>query len=447
MSKTALIIKREYFTRVRKKSFLILTILGPLLMAGLWIVPFFIATMSEGNKTIEVLDETGLFASYLKNTSELTFVLSSETELDSAKNALLKTDHHALLYIPKTELSVPVTALVFSARQPNPDVKSYIRDVMKKRVEGLKLESKGIDPEIMQSIQTNIRLTAIKLNEDGTEKKSVVEINMILGFISGIIIYMMIFIFGAQVMRGVIEEKTSRIVEVIISSVKPFQLMLGKIIGVGLVGLTQFLLWIILTFGIITVFQATYGQKLSFEKTVPAYSGSQKILDSNQLAEFNALHEKNIDPMVQVLEGLKSIDFTIIIITFLFYFIGGYLLYSSLLAAVGSAAESETDTHQLMMPVTVPILLSLIVSSYIMNNPDGTLAFWFSIIPLTSPVSMMIRIPFGVPIWELILSATLLVAGFLFTTWVASKIYRVGILMYGKKASYSELWKWIKYRD
>lgn len=424
-----------------------MTILGPLLMAALWIVPFYIATMSEGNKTIEVLDETGLFADYLKNTSELSFVASISPDLESAKKTLLQSDHHALVYIPRTELSVPVTAILFSSRQPNPEVKSYIRDIMKKRVEGLKLESKGIDPDIMQAIQTNIRMTTIKLKDDGTEKKSIVEVNMIIGFVSGFIIYMMIFIFGAHVMRGVIEEKSSRIVEVIISSVRPFQLMLGKIIGVGLVGLTQFLLWVILTFGIITVFQATYGQKLSFEKGAMAYTGGQKVLDSNQLAEYNQQLEKKSDPMIQVLEGLKSIDFGIIIASFLFFFIGGYLLYSSLFAAVGSAVESEADTQQLMLPVTVPILLSLIVSSYVMNNPDGQLAFWFSIIPLTSPVTMMIRIPFGVPVWELALSAGLLITGFLFTTWLASKIYRVGILMYGKKASYAELWKWIKYRD
>ena len=254
MSKILIIIRREYLSRVKKKSFLIMTILGPVLMASIWVIPLYLSNISEEKKVVQVLDETGLFVSQFKNTDKLIFVPVS-SDLETMKNNLGKSGNYALLYIPLTELSVPTTAILYSEKQPSLSVKSYIKEIMKKEIESLKLETSGINPDVLESIKTKINLSTIKIDDSGNEKKSFTEVSIVLGIFSGILIYFFIFLFGTQVLRGVIEEKTSRIIEIIISSVKPFQLMMGKIIGVALVGLTQFLLWIILTFSIVTVFQ------------------------------------------------------------------------------------------------------------------------------------------------------------------------------------------------
>ncbi len=245
MNKTLIIIQREYLSRVKKKSFLVMTILGPILMASIWVIPLYLANTSNEKKVIQVLDETSLFKNQFKNTGELTFVPVSMA-IETAKNGLSASGNYALLYIPKTELSVPNTAILYSGHQPSIDVKSHIKEVMRKQIESLKLEVSGVDPGILKSIKTNINLNTIKIDEKGTETESFTEVTMVVGIFAGVLIYMFIFMFGAQVMRGVIEEKTNRIIEVIISSVKPFQLMMGKIVGIALVGLTQFLLWVFL---------------------------------------------------------------------------------------------------------------------------------------------------------------------------------------------------------
>ncbi|MEA3478463.1 MAG: ABC transporter permease, partial [Bacteroidota bacterium] len=252
-----------------------------------------------------------------------------------------------------------------------------------------------------------------------------------------------IFIFGAQVMRGVIEEKTSRIVEVIVSSVKPFQLMMGKIFGIALVGLTQFLLWVVLTFAIVSVFQFAMSEKISAESVQQMIPTENQLVPQAELVE----QQKEQDQIKMVFEAINSINFEVMIFSFLFFFLGGYLLYAALFAAIGSAVDSESDTQQFMMPVTIPLILSIIMAQFVIQNPDGPVAFWFSIIPLTSPVIMMVRIPFGVPMLDIYLSVGLLIASFIGTTWIAAKIYRTGILMYGKKVNYKELWKWITYRS
>jgi ABC-2 type transport system permease protein len=265
---------------------------------------------------------------------------------------------------------------------------------------------------------------------------------------SGILIYFFIFLFGSQVMRGVIEEKTNRIVEVIISSVKPFQLMMGKITGIGLVGLTQFLLWVILTGTIVTIGISSFSSKIK-----PG-TASEQLMQS-QTRGMAAMQLPNAADSSKVTGGqsneaiaaIESIDFPVMICMFLFFFLFGYLLYAALFAAVGSAVDSEADTQQFMLPLTVPLILSIIMAQYVIQEPQGPVAFWLSIIPLTSPVIMMIRIPFGVPYMQIVLSMALLVGGFLGATWLASKIYRTGILMYGKKVSYRELWKWLKYKN
>jgi ABC-2 type transport system permease protein len=458
MKKILLIIQREYLTRVKKRSFIVMTILGPLLMAGIVIVPMYLATRNSEMKTVAVLDETGIFFEKFKDSESMKFHYLV-SDITSAKAGFTKSGDHALLYIPKPDVTLPVNAILYSSGNVNISVKSYIRNVMSKQVEELKLEAKLRDlqtdkknpidvDDILRSIKTNIDISTLKIGENGKEEKSYTEISMVLGMFGGILIYFFIFMFGAQVMRGVIEEKTSRIVEVIVSSVKPFQLMMGKIIGVGLVGLTQFLLWVVLTFVIVTGVTATMTSQLSsggasvteqMLKQNPALGAQTQVLTPDQKGKS----EKGVN---EVLDALNTVNFPVMIGAFLFYFLVGYLMYGALFAAIGGAVDSEADTQQFMLPVTVPLILAIVMAQFIIQDPGGPVAFWFSIFPLTSPVVMMIRIPFGVPYMEVILSMVLLLLGFLGTTWLAAKIYRTGILMYGKKVNYKELWKWIRYK-
>lgn len=446
MNKVSLIIKREYLTRVKKKSFIIMTILGPILMAAMFIVPVYVAQLEGDAKNIGVIDQSGLFKNKFKNTDNISFDILDGDE-ETAKVLLAEGDFYAVLFIPRTEISVPNTAKLFSNQQPNIIVKGYISEVMRKEVESLKLQASGVDPEILQSIKTSINLITIKVNEGGEEETSSTELSMAIGFISGLLIYIFIFMYGALVMRGVIEEKTNRIVEVIVSSVKPFQLMMGKIVGVAMVGLTQFVLWIVFTLIIVTTFMSFYATEMntyhSSQLNMQEEILSSGMKDSGGTADL-ASPEIN-ESLAMVMNSIDSINFGIIVGMFLFYFIGGYLLYGALFAAIGSAVDNETDTQQFMLPLTVPLILSIILSQFIMVNPDGPAAFWLSIFPLTSPVIMMVRLPFGVPFLDLSLSIIFMILGFIGTTWLAAKIYRTGILMYGKKISYKELWKWLRY--
>lgn len=440
MNKIPLIIKREYLTRVKKKSFLIMTILGPILMAALFIVPIYVAQLKGDVKTIGIIDDTNIFIESFENTDNLLFIPLGE-DLETAKKNIAKDNYYAILHIPKTELSVPETGILYSDKQPNIVVKEHVQNVIRKKVEAMKLDASGVDPEIINSIKTKINLMTIKINEGGEEESSSTELSMAVGFVSGLIIYFFIFMYGSQVMRGVIEEKTNRIVEVIVSSVKPFQLMLGKIIGVAMVGLTQFALWVVFTMIIVSVFLSIFSADLT------SYQSSQMKLAEGSIPQTEVLQSGDTnEAAIAIFESIQSINFGVIIGAFVFFFIGGYLLYGAFFAAIGSAVDSETDTQQFMLPLTVPLILSIVLAQFIMVNPDGPAAFWLSIFPLTSPVIMMIRIPFGVPYFDLFLSVTLLILGFLGATWLAAKIYRTGILMYGKKISYKELWKWIKYK-
>ena len=444
MNKIFIIIKREYLSRVRKKSFIIMTLLGPILMASIWVIPLYLANISDEEKTIQVLDETGFFVSKFKSNDQFTFI-PINIDIDTAKNNLHLSGNYALLYIPQTQLSLPTTGILYSGRQPSIDVKSYIKDVMKKEVEKLKLKASGIEPDILESIKTGIKLNTIKIDAEGLEEKSFTEVSMVLGIFSGILIYLFIFMFGAQVMRGVIEEKTSRIIEVIVSSVKPFQLMMGKIVGVALVGLTQFLLWVFLTLAIVSGFSIAMFDGTTLTKSETLFTEQGKMLDGNQLAEFSKKMDEKDDMVIQLLEAVQSVNYLEMISAFIFFFLAGYLMYAALFAAIGSAVDSEADTQQFMLPVTIPLIFSIVMAQFIITNPDGPVAFWLSMIPLTSPVIMMIRIPFGVPYTELFASMAILILAFIGATWLAGKIYRTGILMYGKKVSYRELWKWMRY--
>ncbi len=445
MNKIWLIIKREYFTRVKKKSFIIMTILGPLLMAGLMIVPVFIAQMSDQQKKVSVIDETGLFYNKFKSNDDVKFEYIT-LDLETAKAIMKKSEWYALLYIPKTETAIPEKAMLFSEKQPSLSLRSFIERTMQYEIENLKLlDVYKIDKKDLESIKTNINLTTIKISEGGEEQKSFSEVSTVLGLFGGILIYFFIFMFGAQVMRGVIEEKTNRIVEIIVSSVKPFQLMMGKIVGVAFVGLTQFLLWILLTLTIYVGVSQAFPDKFNPKKHEVSLNSETKLFNAEQINAKAAMQPGNED-LNTVLEGIQSINFLLIIFVFVFYFIGGYLLYAALFAGIGAAVDSEADTQQFMLPVTIPLIFSIVMMQFILNNPEGPIAFWLSMIPLTSPIVMMIRIPFGISVTELILSMSFLIIGFLLATWMAAKIYRTGILMYGKKVSYKELLKWLLYR-
>jgi len=422
-----------------------MTILGPILMASLMIVPVYLAQMKSGDtKSIAIIDESGIYDNTFENSENYNY-FSLDISIEEAKDKLPGLEYYALLHIPETKVILPEKAVIYSNNQVTLEVKNHLKNLMEKRIEELKLKASGIDKETLLSTQANIDLSTIKLNESGDEEKSYAEVAMAVGFFSALVIYFFIFIFGSQVMRGVIEEKTSRIVEVIVSSVKPFQLMMGKILGIAMVGLTQILLWVVLTFGIYTVFTTIYADTLNVQNTkdlMMQQQGMSGAMGANQ----EQIAEQASNPQVaKVFEIIGSINFGLIIGSFLFFFLFGYLMYSALFAAIGSAVDNETDTQQFMLPVTAPLILAIIVAQFVVQNPEGPMAFWFSIIPFTSPIIMMIRIPFGVPVLDMALAMFLLVAGFVFTTWLAGKIYRTGILMYGKKIDYKELWKWIRH--
>lgn len=468
MNKISLVIKREYLSRVQKKSFIVMTILGPILMAALFIVPVYLSQMSDETKNIDVLDETGWFINKFENSDRFRFDYVYD-DLETAKSKMTAKQGYALLYIPRPTASVPTTAVIYSEKQASIDLKSYLKNVMSKEVENQKLgaeivkEIRKVNPEynlagadslsketliseeILKNIKTNISLTSIQMGEEGKEEKSFTEVSMGVGMFAGILIYFFIFLFGAQVMRGVIEEKTSRIVEVIVSSVKPFQLMMGKIVGVALVGLTQFMLWVILTLAIVTVFQTVMPDKSDKTDTTEVFNPGSRIPSEANVAP-SPEENTNTDGMSRIAEALGSINYGIMIFSFIFYFLGGYLLYGAMFAAIGAAVDNETDTQQFMMPVTIPLILSIVMAQFVINNPEGPIAFWFSMIPFTSPIIMMVRIPFGVPYWELALSMAILSVSFVAAVWLSGKIYRTGILMYGKKVSWGEMWKWLFYK-
>lgn len=441
MSKIGLIVRREYLSRVKKKSFLVMTILGPLLMAGIIVARIWLESMPEEKQKVLVIDETTVFEDELKNYKNIEFEFSKQS-LEQAKKEFYKTEHNIILYIPVNIVSANAIQILYK-KQPGLNTQEYIKNSIETKIENWKLLKSGIDKETLDKTKVTISVQTAKIEESGDQKKSYTEVSIILGFIAGFLIYIFIFMYGAMVMRGVIEEKTSRIIEVIITSVTPFQLMMGKIMGIALVGLTQFILWIILTTGLTSISTSFVAQKMYDSAEIK----KEETFSSNM--PINAQEDiikKTPDAVKEMYEMVDSINLPVMIFSFLIYFIGGYLLYGALFAAIGAAVDSEADTQQFMIPITIPLVLAFIVAQVIITNPESKMAFWFSMFPLTSPIVMMVRIPFGVPIWEIALSMGLLVVGFIFTTWLAAKIYRVGILMYGKKPSYKELWKWIFYK-
>jgi ABC-2 type transport system permease protein len=433
MHKIWLILQREYLVRVRKKSFIVMTLLAPLLLAALLIIPILLATVSDSAETVAVLDQSGLFAGKLENKENRSFVPITGS-LEEAKKDFLASDHTALLYIPKVlDLDKPTGIRVYSKSNASLTNKIAIEASLRKEIEAIKLQRSGVSQQMIDDLKAEVSVATTNLSSEG-EKDNNAMATSVAAYASAFLIYLFIFIYGVQIMRGVIEEKTNRIVEILISSVKPFQLMMGKILGIAAVGLTQFLLWLILS-----AF-ATVAVTAAFQDELVAQQQAATMGQENPAAAKG-------QEVTQALEALGNLNAPLILGSFIFYFLGGYLLYGALFGAVGAAADNETDTQQFMLPITIPLILSFVVAqTVIIRDPDGPVAFWMSVIPFTSPISMMLRIPFGVPVWELLLSMLLLVAGFIFTTWVAARIYRVGILMYGKKISYKELSRWLFYK-
>ncbi|HEX7493387.1 MAG TPA: ABC transporter permease [Bacteroidales bacterium] len=451
MNKISVIIKREYITRVRKKSFIIMTILAPLLMAAIIIVPTILMVSQGGeNKKIAVVEDNSyLFKGVVKNTKEAEFVYLENTKVDDLKKTFEKAGYYGILYISPELVNTPNAVQLISKQQPPIGLLQHIENSLKKEIERQKLLTYKIQnlDEIMKNVETNVSVQTIKIDSSGVVKKTSTGIAMALAYVFGFLMYMLVFIFGAQVMRGVIEEKTSRVVEVIISSVKPIQLMMGKIIGIALVGLTQFFIWIFLTIGIVTVLKTTILPKSNI--TEISHSMPQNLMSGNQQAAGTS-QTGTMSPQLaefsRLFDSAMNQPWGLIIICFIFYFVTGYLLYASVFAAIGSAVDNETETQQFMLPVTIPIILALMVAMGTMQNPESPLAFWCSMIPLTSPIVMMARIPFGVPYWQLAVSMILMVVTFGAFVWMAAKVYRTGILMYGKKTSWKEMWKWLRYR-
>ncbi len=440
MNKIGLIIKREYLTRVRKRSFLIMTFLGPILMAALYIIPIMLALHSSNeHMRIAVVDESHWFEDRFvtsPDNQEHTFVTLPGQPIDSVKELVKNGVFDMALYVPPTQLNIPSNAVLYSLKQVPMEVETYISGVMRKEIEDQKLMASGVDPEIVSAVKTDVNLQIMRMDEKGNEKETFTKVQFALGIILAMLIYMFIIIFGGQVMQGVAEEKTNRIIEVIISSVKPFQLMMGKIIGVSLVALTQFVMWILLTGVLYVGFSAFIGL------SGPGMLSSGTVM-TQEITATDVMSNEGVQQIVQI---AQSIDFGTIIFCFIIFFIFGYLLYATLYAAIGSLVDNNTDSQQFALPITVPLMVAIISSFYIVNNPDGNLAIWLSMIPFTSPISMMVRIPFGVPIWQIVVSILILAGTFVLMTWVAAKIYRTGILMYGKKLSYKEIFKWLKYK-
>jgi ABC-2 type transport system permease protein len=413
MKKMFLVIKREFIIRVKKKSFIIMTVLTPVLFACLAIVPALISQIkSDKEKTVVVLDDSGIVAGELKSAGTIKFV-NEVKPIDSLKNNLIKDENYAVLHVEKGEENAIGNITLYSTQVAGIDVLNAITAQIKILAAQIKLKEYNISAEqIAQVLNPNLHIKTIQLNEQGDEKESNTQALMGLAMICGILLFFIILMFGIQIMRGVIEEKSSRIVEIIISSIKPMYLMLGKIIGVALVVLTQILIWIIL-FGII-IFVAQ--------------------------SQFS-------DIVNQIQSYVQAVSFTKMLVCFILYLTLGYLLYASLFAIVGSAVDNESDTQQLQTIASVPLMIGYFIMLIVSTQPDNPLAFWGSMIPFTSPMVMLARIPFGVSWLEIILSLAILAATFILFTWIAARVYRVGILMYGKKASFKEIIKWLKYKQ
>lgn len=439
MNKILLIIKREFLNRVQKKSFLLTTILVPLIFPAIMGVMIYIVIKQSQVttvKTVQVLDESQKFT--FKDTEKFKFIVVTSS-LENAKLAYDSSDDFGLVYIPPFELSDPKGFTMLSKENPTLEQMGDLERYFAEQIRNMKLAQYNVDQATLDALRTSVSIKQLTKGADGEEKASSSGLIYGVGFVLGILIYMFVLIYGIQIMQGVIDEKTSKVVEVIVSSVKPFQLMLGKIIGIASVGLLQFTIWIVLSFGVTSSVLAYFGlntpQKQMMEQVSSQTAGPDVPSTENQSAPPEKLQE--------FLVNWSQLPFGKIAVVFVFFFLGGYLLYGSLFAAVGSAVDSIQDAQQFQFPITLPLLIGYMsLFIIVLRDPNSSASFWLSIIPLTSPVAMVGRIASGVPAWELALSMALLVGGFLLTTWIAGRIYRVGILMTGTKVNYKVLAKW-----
>ena len=440
-----IVIRREYFNKVRKKSFIWTTFLVPILIAGLTIgIMYAMINTKDKTKSIAVVDASGIVMPYMTDTETILYREVADIPLDSVKTGLKALGYDGVLSVGPIDSTKSVSAELFSAKPFGMEVSDNISSRINRAVEDYRIASydiAGLD-QILKDVKTNIKVNTYTMGEDGKEKISEAGVYSILSMIMGIFLFMFITMFGSMVMSSVIEEKTSRVVEVLVSSVKSTELMFGKIIGVALVALTQFFLWIVLAGAIFTVGGGAIMSKLGGDPTeiVNKMGGEQ----ADQMAALAASPELADSGIATVISTLQNLPIGQIIGLFLIYFVFGYLLYASLFAAIGSAVESEGDTQQLQLPLTVPLMLAYFIALYAFRAPDSSIAFWGSMIPFTSPVVMISRLPFGVPTWEIVLSLALLVLTFALCAWLSAKIYRVGILMFGKKSTWKDLWKWLK---
>ncbi|MCF6279810.1 MAG: ABC transporter permease [Flavobacteriaceae bacterium] len=439
MDKLLLIIKREFIAKVRNKTFIIMTFLSPLLMIGMIsLVAFLTKSSLEKKRTIAYVDGSHLFSSDdFKDDKTINFINLSDVDLEIAKNITQESDHYGLLYIPKNnkvdELSEKIQ--FFSEDSPNMMLIADLESVISAKLQKIKIKNSGIDLEKLEASKINVDVQLSNFSGERTSKL-INGLKIGFGMGAGYLLMMFIIIYGAMVMRSVIEEKTSRIIEVIISSVKPFYLMLGKVIGTASAGLLQFFIWSIVLSILMLIASLVFGVEMSSNIDAMQVSSEQmEMVKSTMAGEMQVL-----------ISEVRKLPLTTMFFMFFFYFLGGYLLYSSIYAAIGAAVDNETDTQQFMLPVMLPLMLGLYVGfSSVIGDPHGTVATVFSMIPFTSPIVMLMRIPFGVPWWQIAISITLLIVTFVGVIWLAAKIYRVGILMYGKKPTYKELYKWLKY--
>lgn len=444
-----IIISREYTTRVKKKSFLLTTFLVPVLFAAMCILPSVIMFMAKDEgKQIAVIDQSGLVMPYLVDSKAIDYTDYSSEQVEEMKSRFEELGLDALVVVSSLDSTAKTVQLIsYSSKPVSVEIKETIQDKVSQAIEDyrISLYDMGDLKKIMEDVATDISMTTYTLDESGEEKITSSEVYMVVSLVFSIIIYMFIAMFSAMVMQSVIEEKASRVVEVLVSSVKATELMFGKIIGVACVALTQFLLWIVLTLVLVGGFSAFVG----FDSLMGDPAQTQQMMQMTSqmggvdVAEITSVMSED-DGMGVILNTLADLNWVEMIFAFVMYFALGYLLYASLFAAIGSAVENEADTNQLQMPVTIPLLLAFFVAMYAFNAPDSQIVWWGSMIPFTSPIVMLARIPFGVPVWELVLSMTLLVATFVACGWISAKIYKIGILMFGKKTTFKDLWKWLK---
>lgn len=434
MNKVWLIFQREFLNRVQKKSFLIATVLVPLIFpAIIGIMGYIYVKQEEGveRAVVQVVDESGKMQ--LESNDRFEF-LNLSTGIEKAKQDFRKSEAFALLYVPAFELAKPEGITLYSKENPGVRRLDDIKNILEEKIHDLKLLQFNIDKQTLKSLKTNVSMNTINLGETDEKSKNFPALAG-LGFVLGILIYIFVIVYGMQIMLGVIEEKTSKIVEVLVSSVRPFQLMLGKILGIAAVGLLQFAIWMIL----ITVLSSATVNLLGMK--MPQQTAMEQV--TKELNDPEAATQLQDNPMSEVMKAFDELPIGWIAFNFAFFFLGGYLLYGSLFAAVGAAVDSQQEAQQFNLPIMLPLIIGYFaLFMFILPDPNSTASFWFSIIPFTSPVAMVGRLAFDPPLWQVILSQAMLIVGFVFTTWVAARIYRVGILMHGSKVNYKVLAKW-----